>query len=361
MKILNPTPRFFLRTLFLTCGLAAVCQPGLAPAQPVPADRSSVRPVYDQWTNYLNPDYAYQVPIPPGVRAVTNPRKGGSCRFVSADGLLNLKVWGSELEPQPGDPLEAAWREAFNLRGRSIDFQRRSRTGFVLAGTNGDGSDFYEKVILGRGAVSGFNVSYPSRMAERFAPWVDEMEQGFGWDPRLLSPNAAPEAAEAPRGFFGGIRQYFTGEGQEDRPSPYFRRDRETDGPPPDRARSTPGPTTPEMTPHDPSRTRVDLTPPSPLPPAEAPTNGRLEPRTDSPGSGPGGVSPASPAPSAGGASVKPTPAKREDLPYGISIPGRKGYVYSPYTDNKQQVDVTDIPTGTKVKCPYTGKVFRVP
>lgn len=335
------------------------------------AAEPAARPTYDRWTTYLNPDYAYQVPIPPGVRAVTNPRKGGACRFSSSDGMLVLKVWGSALDPLPGDPLEPAWREAFNLRGRSIDFQRRSRTGFVLAGTNADGSDFYEKVILGRGAVSGINVAYPNRMAERFAPWVDEIEQGFGWDPRTLAPPPALDGEPPPRGFFGGIRQYFTGEGQEDRPSPYFRRERSSDGPPSDRANpSLPSPeSAPGSSPaaHDPSRTRVDLTPPPPAPGnPPIPSNQPLEKMPDSQAVAPTNSSSAPPpTPGAGGSTngntAKPAPAKREDLPYGISIPGRKGYVYSPFTDNKQQVDVTDIPTGTKVKCPYTGKVFRVP
>lgn len=51
----------------------------------------------------------------------------------------------------------------------------------------------------------------------------------------------------------------------------------------------------------------------------------------------------------------------REDLPYGQPVVGKKGYVYSPYAPDKGQVDVDGIPAGTKVKCPYTGKVFRVP
>lgn len=94
----------------------------------------------------------------------------------------------------------------------------------------------------------------------------------------------------------------------------------------------------------DPSNTKVDITPPAPSPPASRNT------RTEDPPA----IRESPPS------SVKSTPAKREDLPYGISIPGRKGYVFSPFSD-KQQVDVTGIPTGTKVKCPYTGKVFRVP
>ena len=33
----------------------------------------------------------------------------------------------------------------------------------------------------------------------------------------------------------------------------------------------------------------------------------------------------------------------------------------SPFSSNERMVDVTDIPSGTKVKCPYTMKIFRVP
>lgn len=56
------------------------------------------------------------------------------------------------------------------------------------------------------------------------------------------------------------------------------------------------------------------------------------------------------------------TPAVRDrDLPYGIAVSDRRGFVYSPYTDRSQMVDVSDIPAGSEVQCPYTGKIFRVP
>lgn len=48
-------------------------------------------------------------------------------------------------------------------------------------------------------------------------------------------------------------------------------------------------------------------------------------------------------------------------LPFGTPVIGRKGYVYSPYAPDKGMVDVVDVPSGTKVECPYTGKAFRVP
>ena len=49
------------------------------------------------------------------------------------------------------------------------------------------------------------------------------------------------------------------------------------------------------------------------------------------------------------------------ELPYGEAVPGRPGFVTSPYAAKHQIVDVTGLPVGMEVKCPYSGKLFRVP
>ncbi|WP_395741855.1 hypothetical protein [Prosthecobacter sp.] len=69
------------------------------------------------------------------------------------------------------------------------------------------------------------------------------------------------------------------------------------------------------------------------------------------------------PAPSAPSTpAVSPTPpAPASDLPYGTPIAGRPGFVNSPFAAKHQLVDVTGLPVGMEVKCPYTGKLFRVP
>lgn len=69
-------------------------------------------------------------------------------------------------------------------------------------------------------------------------------------------------------------------------------------------------------------------------------------------------TSPTSPAPVTAPA---PAPASAPEIPYGSPIQGRPGYVNSPYAAAHQLVDVTGLPVGMEVKCPYTGKLFRVP
>jgi hypothetical protein len=44
-----------------------------------------------------------------------------------------------------------------------------------------------------------------------------------------------------------------------------------------------------------------------------------------------------------------------------VPVPGKPGFVTSPYAPEKGYVDLTGFPPGTQVKCPYTGKVFLVP
>jgi hypothetical protein len=69
------------------------------------------------------------------------------------------------------------------------------------------------------------------------------------------------------------------------------------------------------------------------------------------------------PAPSAPSTpATSPAPATTApELPYGTAIAGRPGFVNSPYAAKHQLVDVTGLPVGMEVKCPYTGKLFRVP
>ena len=70
--------------------------------------------------------------------------------------------------------------------------------------------------------------------------------------------------------------------------------------------------------------------------------------------------------PSSQTASATPTPAPRTttstaQFPVAKPVPGKPGYVFSPYDPNGGYVDVTGYQSGSKVKDPYSQKIFLVP
>ena len=53
--------------------------------------------------------------------------------------------------------------------------------------------------------------------------------------------------------------------------------------------------------------------------------------------------------------------ASQENFPTAKSVPGKSGYVFSPFDAEGRYVDVSGFAPGTKVKDPWTDKIFIVP
>jgi hypothetical protein len=60
-------------------------------------------------------------------------------------------------------------------------------------------------------------------------------------------------------------------------------------------------------------------------------------------------------------ASAPPNKNSKRDIPYGIPVPNKPGFVTSPYSPKAGYVDVRGFPSGTEVKDPYSGKIFLTP
>ncbi len=78
----------------------------------------------------------------------------------------------------------------------------------------------------------------------------------------------------------------------------------------------------------------------------------------------------AKPSPKSSPATVteksKPSPSpsrttNTQTLPTAKPVPGKPGYVFSPFDPSGGYVDVTGYTSGQKVKDPYSGKIFLVP
>lgn len=61
---------------------------------------------------------------------------------------------------------------------------------------------------------------------------------------------------------------------------------------------------------------------------------------------------------------AKAAPSSKEGksgLQYGTPVPGRQGFVTSPFAPDSGYIDVRGLAPGTVVKDPYTGKTFLTP
>ena len=72
-------------------------------------------------------------------------------------------------------------------------------------------------------------------------------------------------------------------------------------------------------------------------------------------------------SPSAVSEKAKPSPSPsrsastQSQIPTARKVPGKPGYVFSPFDPSGGYVDVTGYAPGQKVKDPYSGKIFLVP
>ncbi len=179
----------------------------------------------------------------------------------------------------------------------------------------------------------------PEATAYRFTTYASQSQSGTSEATvRYLSQD--PDSSIAPTGYYTGSQYRLapaTGSSRTSSSTPAHR----GMGPPPLSANAT-----------------------DPVPAPDQPINSSGTPSNITPGTSSPTPDPLKQHAAGYAPPVLPKPIRpafpREDLPFGELVPGKTGYVHSPYSKT-DLVDVSGIPTGTKVKCPYTGKTFRVP
>jgi hypothetical protein len=93
-------------------------------------------------------------------------------------------------------------------------------------------------------------------------------------------------------------------------------------------------------------------------PPETAPVSQRRQSRSSTASSGTSREETTSPSDST---NASRPPSSQANFPTGKAVPDKPGYVFSPFDKEGRYVDVSGFPSGTKVKDPWTDKIFLVP
>ena len=171
-------------------------------------------------------------------------------------------------------------------------------------------------------------------------------------DFRRLSPTELAMKRLLQASLLIAITTSFTACSDPNPPPPRGGRGRSLDVPPRYGVAQEQSPYIENVNPADPNTAAVQ--PPNPNAPG---TGGEVTapPTTENPTAPP----PISVTPPGSTPPAAPTPPP--EIPYATRITGKPGFVKSPFDPNGQAIDVRDFQSGQKAKCPYTGKVFRVP
>jgi hypothetical protein len=99
--------------------------------------------------------------------------------------------------------------------------------------------------------------------------------------------------------------------------------------------------------------------PHQPTRPHRSKQHAKTESPTPSPGETPGAGNP--PNERNTRTTVRANSKKGDDLRYGIPVPGKQGFVTSPFSPDSGYIDVRGFQPGTPVKDPYSGKIILTP
>ncbi len=334
----------------ILCGALCLIAPATVLSQissgALPEDEGEF-PVFDHWTTMTSPDAGFRLPVPPGVRAQDISRGADWAKFASEDGEFVMTARGGPCTESVAETVDAHWRLAMGKPGRTVDHQRKTASGFAITGEDRNGSIFYQKFLVKGEQTATVTITYPRYRARDFYVWVTSIDSRFtlGAESAMIAttPSPAPVSTTEFRtqGNWSGAASTVT---SFSTPAP----------------RDVPVTRSFELEARNDALRVLDTTTRQPLgsslarasrEPVSLDSPPVLEQETGITNVEPERIS--TPAPSL----TKPLPA---DLPFGVPVAGKPGFVYSPFGE-KKLVDVSGFPRGKKVKCPYTKEVFLVP
>ncbi|MBB5036614.1 hypothetical protein [Prosthecobacter dejongeii] len=136
----------------------------------------------DGWRTYQNPRFGAVIPVPPGLVALEPPTNGDGQAFATPDGKVRLAVYGCFNVEGTAD-LDVRWKDDLVASGRTITYQRKTDSWYVISGVMEDGTGFYEKYTANAKYGSGWRMTYPQKEEKKYSAWIERIAKGY--QPRL--------------------------------------------------------------------------------------------------------------------------------------------------------------------------------
>lgn len=120
---------------------------------------------------YVNNRFGYSISYPENFIPQPEADNGDGRVFLSHDGLIEIRVWGS-YHPS----FEEAYQEL--LDEKQVTYRVKKNQWFVVSGIE-DKNIFYQKTFSGRHALYSVRFTYPKRMNSTFSPLLETIVRTF--------------------------------------------------------------------------------------------------------------------------------------------------------------------------------------
>jgi hypothetical protein len=133
-----------------------------------------------KYQKYCNARFRYCLDYPRQLIPQPEAQNGDGRDFTSADGKVNLKVWGALdlVEGQDrNDVLNSSIQAA--SEGKKITYRRLLPTVYFLSGYNAEGKIFYRKTLWKNGELVSMELTYSPNLKKQYDSIVPLIVKSF--------------------------------------------------------------------------------------------------------------------------------------------------------------------------------------
>lgn len=132
-----------------------------------------------KWKKYENGRFGFMLTYPASLIPSREPDNGGGREFHTRDKEFSVAAFAHFFVPDTDDSFEARWKEELAATDATVTHKEKTDKWFVVSGTTNKGFNYYHKLFVDGKNWAAFHITYPHAKAEKYEPWVREIEKTF--------------------------------------------------------------------------------------------------------------------------------------------------------------------------------------